>query len=59
VFVLGWGLIWSSLATVVGALVLLVFFDFKARREECWLEAKFAGYAEYKRRVKKLIPFIY
>ncbi|SRR6266545_5177447 len=59
VFVLGWGLVWSSVATVAGALVLLVFFDVKARREERWLEAKFAGYAAYKGRVKKLIPLIY
>ncbi|MGP4022587.1 methyltransferase family protein [Actinomadura sp. 3N407] len=59
VFLLGWGLAWSSPATVVGALILFVFFDFKARREERWLEAQFAGYATYKRQAKKLVPFIY
>ena len=58
-FVLGWGLAWSSIVTVAGALVLLVFFDVKARREERWLETKFTDYAAYKRRVKKLVPFTY
>lgn len=59
VFVLGWGLVWSSLPTLAGAVVLLAFFDVKARREERWLAAKFPDYAEYSRRVHKLIPFIY
>lgn len=58
-FVLGWGLVWSSIATLVGALVLLVFFDLKARREERWLTEEFAGYGEYRQRVSKLIPFLY
>jgi protein-S-isoprenylcysteine O-methyltransferase Ste14 len=55
----GWGLIWNSIAALVAALLLLAFFDIKARREECWLEEKFPGYAAYKSRVKKLIPFLY
>lgn len=57
--VLGWGLAWGSVVSLVGALVLLVFFDVKARREERWLAEMFAGYADYQQRVKKLIPFIY
>ena len=56
---LGWSLLWHSLAALVGAVILLVFFDIKARREERWLETAFAGYAEYRHRVKKLIPFVY
>ena len=55
----GWSLIWNSIAALVAALLLLAFFDIKARREECWLEEKFPGYAAYKSRVKKLIPFLY
>lgn len=39
--------------------VLLVFFDSKARREEQWLMEKYPGYAAYRTRVKKLIPWIY
>lgn len=58
-FVIGWGLAWSSLAGIGGGVVLLAFFDIKARREERWLDATFAGYSEYKQRVKKLIPLVY
>jgi protein-S-isoprenylcysteine O-methyltransferase Ste14 len=56
---LGWSLVWSSLAALIGALVLFAFFDIKARREERWLETNFAEYADYRRKVKKLIPFVY
>jgi len=55
----GWSLLWNSIATLIAALLLLAFFDIKARREERWLEEKFTGYAAYKSRVKKLIPFVY
>lgn len=56
---LGWSLLWGSVVASILALALLVFFDIKARREERWLEAKFTEYAAYKRRVRKLIPFLY
>ena len=55
----GWSLIWNSVAALVAALLLLAFFDIKARCEEPWLEEKFPGYIAYKSRVKKLIPFVY
>lgn len=55
----GWGLLWRSPATLALAAGLLVFFDIKSRREELWLVKAFPRYAEYRRRVKKLIPFIY
>ena len=55
----GWSLIWNSIAALVATLLLLAFFDIKARREERWLEEKFTGYAAYRSRVKKLIPFVY
>ena len=58
-FVLGAGLASSSPFTMVGALVLLVFFDLKTRREERSLQAKFPDYAAYARRVDKLVPFVY
>jgi protein-S-isoprenylcysteine O-methyltransferase Ste14 len=40
-------------------LLLLVFFDIKSRREEAWLLARFPAYRDYRRRVRKLMPFIY
>lgn len=58
-FAFGWSLTWGSIAALIAALALLVFFDIKARREEHWLEAKFGDYAAYKQGVKKLIPFVY
>lgn len=48
-----------SLSHLAGALVLLLFFDLKASREEIWLSEKYADYGEYRQRVKKLIPGIY
>ena len=55
----GWSLLWNSIAALIAALLLLAFFDIKARREERWLEEKFTEYAAYRSRVKKLIPFVY
>ena len=56
---LGWGLLMSSVLGVILAGVLFLFFDRKSRREEVWLMETYPGYAEYRRRVKKLIPGIY
>lgn len=55
----GWALIVSSWLTLLYAVILLVFFDVKSRREERALNQKFATYADYQRRVRKLIPFVY
>lgn len=38
---------------------LFVFFNLKARLEEIWLQEQYLGYAAYRMRVKKLIPWIY
>ena len=55
----GWAFFVQGRLTFVYAIILLIFFVFKARREEAWLRDKFSGYAEYQKRVKKLIPYIY
>ena len=55
----GWGLWRTSWPTIGYGLLLFVFFDIKTRREERLLEGKFPEYAAYRRRVRKLIPFIY
>jgi len=39
--------------------VLIAFFDRKSRREEIWLVEKFPEYVEYRKRVKRLIPWLY
>jgi protein-S-isoprenylcysteine O-methyltransferase Ste14 len=56
---IGWGLWLNSWLTIGYALLLFAFFDIKSRREERWLENKFPGYAAYRKRVRKLIPFVY
>lgn len=55
----GWALWVQGWLTLVYAAMLLFFFDFKARREEQWLNEKFSAYAAYQKRVHKLIPFVY
>jgi protein-S-isoprenylcysteine O-methyltransferase Ste14 len=55
----GWSFMWNGAATYLATALLLVFFDIKARHEERWLQARFADYAAYKSRVKKLVPFVY
>ena len=55
----GWGLYTASPAALAVAALLGVFFDVKARREEAWLVVAYPGYAEYRRRVRKLLPFLY
>jgi protein-S-isoprenylcysteine O-methyltransferase Ste14 len=56
---LGWALWVGSWLTLGYVAVLFVFLDRKASREEQWLEEKFSGYREYRRRVRRLIPFVY
>jgi protein-S-isoprenylcysteine O-methyltransferase Ste14 len=55
----GWAFWVRGWFTVGYAIILFVFFDVKARREEQWLKEKFSGYVEYQKRVRKLIPFLY
>ena len=55
----GWGLLTHGWLTLLYATVLLIFLDIKSAREERWLAQKFDDYADYRRRVRKLIPFIY
>jgi protein-S-isoprenylcysteine O-methyltransferase Ste14 len=56
---LGFGLLTGHWIRIGLAGVLLLFFDLKTRREERWLAQAYPEYAEYRQRVKKLIPGIY
>ena len=56
---LGWGLAMASPMALASAFVLGVFFDLKSRREEAWLGEQFVGYAAYRRRTRRLIPWLY
>jgi protein-S-isoprenylcysteine O-methyltransferase Ste14 len=55
----GWSLVWQCWLALAVSLVLGVFFDAKARREERWLRQQFPEYASYERRVRRFIPRIY
>jgi protein-S-isoprenylcysteine O-methyltransferase Ste14 len=55
----GWSLWQTNLVALLISALLVIFFDRKAAQEERWLQAQYPEYADYRRRVKKLIPFIY
>lgn len=56
---LGWGVFRENLPGIGLAVALFIFFDLKSRREERWLVEVYSEYAAYRRRVKKLIPWVY
>jgi protein-S-isoprenylcysteine O-methyltransferase Ste14 len=56
---LGWTAARASPAALAAAVLLLVFFDLKRRREEAWLERRFAAYDAYRRTTRALIPWLY
>jgi protein-S-isoprenylcysteine O-methyltransferase Ste14 len=55
----GWALLNRGWLALLFCVLGSVFIDLKARREEQWLLERFPGYADYRRRVRKLIPFVY
>jgi protein-S-isoprenylcysteine O-methyltransferase Ste14 len=55
----GWALVWQSRPGLVAALVLALFLDAKARREERWLRERFPDYGDYQQRVRRFIPGVY
>ena len=56
---IGWGLFTGSIPAIVAAGSLFVLFDGKSRREEAWLAAAHPSYGPYRKRTKRLIPWIY
>lgn len=54
----GWSLVQASLAGVAGSALLLAFFALKSSREEVWLMERFPGYAEYRTRTRRFIPWV-
>lgn len=55
----GWVVFTLSLPHFVILIVGFLFFDYKASREEAWLQARHPEYADYAKRVRKFIPWIY
>ena len=56
---LAWAVWRTSLLHLTLAAILALFFQAKARREEQWLVERFPEYADYLRRVRAFIPWIY
>lgn len=56
---LGLGLYRNGGLTILLALVLFAFFEWKTGPEERWLAEKYPSYPAYKLRVKKFIPWVY
>ena len=52
-------LISESAARLAWCGLIFVFFDLKSRKEERWLDERYATYGAYQVHVKKLIPWIY
>lgn len=57
--VFGWALYHGRWSGLLSSLVVTVFFDQKATREERWLLSHIPEYPAYQERVRKLIPWIY
>jgi protein-S-isoprenylcysteine O-methyltransferase Ste14 len=55
----GWSVAMDSLAALIVATVLAVFYDLKARREEAWLRERYPDYAAYARTTKRFVPYVY
>lgn len=55
---LGWALLTASPTALGLAIVLAVFFWLKSAREEAWLVERFRGYADYRTRTARFIPWI-
>jgi protein-S-isoprenylcysteine O-methyltransferase Ste14 len=56
---LGWVCYTLSLGHLLLLVIGFLFFDYKARREEGWLTQRHPEYADYARRVSKLVPWLY
>ncbi len=56
---LGYGLWMRGWLTLAYVVVLFAFVEMKSRREEIWLAERYPEYDDYRRRVRKLVPFVY
>ena len=54
----GWAIARASIAAVLLAAILAMFFRLKSAREERWLEIRYPDYAAYRARTPRFIPRI-
>ena len=55
----GWSVFSMSMSHLLMTAVSVLFFSYKAAREERWLTERHPEYADYALRVKKFIPWVY
>ena len=55
----GWALVWQSVPACGAVVILALFFDAKARREERWLRERFVAYEDYAKTTRKFVPWVY
>ncbi len=55
----GWALAVAGTLSPLYAAMIVGFLAIKTAREERWLREEVAGYADYERRVCRLIPYLY
>ncbi|MCF7992769.1 MAG: isoprenylcysteine carboxylmethyltransferase family protein [Thiohalocapsa sp.] len=57
------GLAWTiynlSLSHLAALVLCFLFFNYKAGKEEAWLTERHPEYADYAKRVRKFIPWVY
>lgn len=56
---IGWDAATMAPAAVGLSLLLLGWFDLKARNEEAWLMERHPGYGRYRARTRRFIPLVY
>ncbi|MGH2580892.1 MAG: methyltransferase family protein [Actinomycetota bacterium] len=56
---IGWAIGTLSLPALIGALILAVVLDLKARREEVWLAERYPEYPAYQAGTHRFIPGVY
>ena len=57
---LGWTVIFASPVSLFWTVVLALFLNVKAEREEAWLREQLPGYEHYQEQTpRKLLPFLY
>ena len=55
----GWAVAMDSLSALIVALIYVVFYDLKSRREEAWLRQQYPEYATYAAHTRRFVPYVY
>ena len=55
----GWSVAMDSVYALIVALVYVVFYDLKSRREEAWLRAQYPEYVTYAAHTRRFVPYVY